>query len=488
VHRYADRSPLNQELREGLLRHLPHYVAGMRWYADKHRPIQTIELLDWAPVGSIASNLFLTIVEMRFIDGKPALYFVPIAVVETPAPNEYRIARSLGSNESVIADAIGSSEFRRGLLDMILSGRKVEGSKGAFSFEPSGTYRGKRSVAAEIDSLPASIEQSNSSILYDGVAIAKVYRRLISGENIEIEMARHFASIPNFHSAPNLIGSASYLSTNAEFSLVIVQEHVGEHEDCWTLINKLLELRDSGSMRLVAELGDATGQMHVALASSTSSPSCAPQMITERDIRLWTDMLRKETRITLLSLQDRLPTLTGRSAELALQLLSSASDLDRRPTGFRSLHGCFKTRVHGDYHLGQVLRTAKGDLKIVDFEGEPRRPMQQRREMFSPIRDVAGMLRSLSYARGRAGTVVESKDRAGHEWLARWELDARRLFLDSYRRLTGTAPVRLFPEDPFAFTSVLTALETEKALYEVRYELSSRPDWAWLPIASLVGS
>ncbi len=145
--------------------------------------------------------------------------------------------------------------------------------------------------------------------------------------------------------------------------------------------------------------------------------------------------------------------------------------------------GCYKTRVHGDYHLGQILVTKDGRLLVVDFEGEPHRPAHEREAKYSPLRDVAGMLRSLNYATGVVASSYDSQpDAASRGWLEAWERDARARFLSAYRKAIVASPVPIAPEDDEAFSKAVAALETDKALYEVRYELSSRPDWAWLPL------
>ncbi len=183
---------------------------------------------------------------------------------------------------------------------------------------------------------------------------------------------------------------------------------------------------------------------------------------------------------------ERLQALPARSQQAASEYLGRCRDWKERSTWFDHLDGLYKTRVHGDYHLGQVLVTKDGRLLVVDFEGEPHRPAHERAAKYSPLRDVAGMLRSLNYA---IGVVASSHDvqavAASRSWLEHWELDARECFLAAYRIAIRTSPVPIVPSDDNAFTQAISVLETDKAFYEVRYELSSRPDWAWLPFDSL---
>ena len=183
---------------------------------------------------------------------------------------------------------------------------------------------------------------------------------------------------------------------------------------------------------------------------------------------------------------ERLLALPERSQHSARDYLASERDWNDWSTGFDLLRGTYKTRVHGDYHLGQVLVTHDGRLLVVDFEGEPQRPAYEREAKYSPLKDVAGMLRSLNYATGVVASSLDVQAVAeSRRWLDRWETEARSRFLAGYRAAIVTAAVPIAPQDDENFAKAVSALETDKAFYEVRYELSSRPDWAWLPIDSL---
>ncbi len=180
------------------------------------------------------------------------------------------------------------------------------------------------------------------------------------------------------------------------------------------------------------------------------------------------------------------PRLPDRSQTAAREYLDSPRDWNDRALGFDLLAGTSKTRVHGDYHLGQVLVTKDGRLLVVDFEGEPQRPAIEREAKYSPLKDVAAMLRSLNYATGMVASTLDVQTMAAsRRWLDRWERDARDRFLLAYRTAIATSAVPIAPQDDDSFAKVISALETDKAFYEVRYELSSRPDWAWLPLDSL---
>jgi maltose alpha-D-glucosyltransferase/alpha-amylase len=163
--------------------------------------------------------------------------------------------------------------------------------------------------------------------------------------------------------------------------------------------------------------------------------------------------------------------------------------LAERADGYRDELNTARIRVHGDYHLGQTLRTPDGDWAIIDFEGEPARSLAERRQRASVLKDVAGMLRSFAYARGAAERAAEASavpDREARDRLAVWESGARRAFLEGYRQALAAAAMRFVPDDDEAFARALAAWELDKALYEVAYEARNRPDWLELPLRSLL--
>jgi trehalose synthase-fused probable maltokinase len=215
----------------------------------------------------------------------------------------------------------------------------------------------------------------------------------------------------------------------------------------------------------MARLGQTTAELHLALAGGSGDFSAEP--ITAQDVALWKRAIHDEVGRAVDALARR-------------QIDVDADALLSRAEGVAALHGALKTRHHGDYHLGQVLERDDGSFVIIDFEGEPAKPLAQRREKRSPLRDVAGMLRSLDYARNAAlrGSGSSAVGRA-QEWYAA----ARQAFLDTYLAAIRREKSHLLPAD---VESPLAALELEKAAYEVLYELDNRPDWLPIPLAALV--
>jgi maltose alpha-D-glucosyltransferase/alpha-amylase len=274
----------------------------------------------------------------------------------------------------------------------------------------------------------------------------------------------------------------------------MVQPFVRSLGDGWSvMLDRLGDLRadrDGGlAIELARHLGTRTAQLHLALASDPTDPAFASERIGPGDIRRWSDELSVALARTIGDLHDRAADLSADLARDIRRLRPDDPGFAARRAGFGALLGVAKTRVHGDYHLGQTLVTPDGDVVLLDFEGEPARPLEERRQKTSPLKDVAGMLRSFGYARAataRAGREPLSSEMSDR--LARWEGEARRAFVEAYLAETRPAGAAFVPSDDAAFAAAVAAWELDKAVYEVNYELSNRPDWLDLPLSTLVGS
>jgi maltose alpha-D-glucosyltransferase/alpha-amylase len=235
-------------------------------------------------------------------------------------------------------------------------------------------------------------------------------------------------------------------------------------------------------------LGERTGRLHVALAQAPDEPAFAPEPITKADAERWEADLLANLRATVDGVRARAPALGPELRSQVAELPGRMPALERRAAGFRAQIGTAKSRVHGDYHLGQVLRTPDDDWVILDFEGEPARTIAERRAKTSPLKDVAGMLRSFGYARGAALRALPGgvDQAATARRLAEWETAARRAFLAGYRSAVRQAPVAVVPANATAFAAAVAAWELDKTVYEIGYELGNRPDWLELPLAALL--
>jgi trehalose synthase-fused probable maltokinase len=265
-------------------------------------------------------------------------------------------------------------------------------------------------------------------------------------------------------------------------TLAVLQEFVANTGDGWRYVLAALEGRGTAIEQAadpliedMRRLGEITGGLHVALASDPSDPDFAPQPVGPADIARWTSGIARDLDAPdIRRLLARSPALADGAADRVTRALAA---LDR-------LAGTVKTRVHGDYHLGQVLRTGDG-FAIIDFEGEPARPLAERRARQAPLRDVAGMLRSLDYAAHAVAFAATAERARALAALTAWEQRARRAFLGGYRAAAARSPVALLPTAETDLVAACAAFELEKACYELRYEMNNRPDWIAIPLAGI---
>jgi maltose alpha-D-glucosyltransferase / alpha-amylase len=345
-------------------------------------------------------------------------------------------------------------------------------------------------------------QSSNTTVRVGEMFFLKFYRRLQSGINPEVEIGRYLTEVIRFPNIVPVAGTAEYRNTDGTpVTLALLQAFVMNQGDGWdytvNYLTRFLEDRRSDAavaedvhgayLELVKTLATRTAELHRALSTPTSDEAFSPEPITEQDLAAWRLSVRADAEKTLEMLAQRALELPAAVIPEADSLLSRREILLKRidtslPGPLRGL----KTRHHGDYHLGQVL-LKRNDFIIVDFEGEPGRPLAERRIKHSPLRDVAGMLRSFTYARAtgmQRCTVQSAEDRSRWDALLdKWESDVKTTFIDTYDAIARPAGLYRSMEE---VKPLLTLFEVEKALYETRYELGNRPDWTTIPLHSLI--
>jgi len=429
---------------------LIEYVTQQRWYGAKSRPVAHSAVLDTVLLRTEEPQFALALVEMRYETGAHDLYQLLFAMRD-------------GALE---LDALADDPRLAGeLLRAMREGRTVDGVEGVVGFESVEGFTGleiRPAGATEIGS-----EQSNTSVVFDDALILKVFRRLEAGVNPELEVLR-FLTDHGFGNIPPLGGWYAYSGGPLSATLGILQEFVPDALDGWELA--LEEIADDPDRFLgrLRRLGEVTGQMHTVLGSDPNDPAFAPEEPSVESLGLLTATVDEEISRLFLSLpedDERLAPVLGRGEEVREQLrqLSATGSIGRI------------IRTHGDYHLGQTL-SSDDTWVIIDFEGEPGRPLVERRRKRSPLRDVAGMLRSFAYA-ATASDLVR-----GVEAPFGWEEQARERFLEGYYETVDPA---LLPPGPVSTERLLTIFELEKAVYELRYELDHRPDWVGIPVAGI---
>jgi len=417
---------------------LIEHVTQQRWYGAKSRTVTHADVLDSIVVRSVEPELTLDLVGLTY---------------DTGAHDVYQLFSG------------SETELARELVSAMRSTRKLQGKEGVVEFHPAADFAG---LDQEISpGRLVSSEQSNSSVVFDDALILKVFRRLEPGINPELEILRFLAE-RGFKNVPALAGWYEYSGGPLTATLGLLQEFVAGAADGWELaLDEIGEAPERFLDRL-PRLGEVTAQLHNALASEPGDPAFCPEEPSVEALALLTATVDEEIARAFLSLpedDERLAPILGRGEEVREQLrfLTHAGSTGR------------VIRTHGDFHLGQTL-VSGDDWVLLDFEGEPARTLVERRRKRSALRDVAGMLRSFTYAASsaellRSATVPED-----------WEERARWRFLDSY--LAAVDPT-LLPAGDAAIERLLAVFELEKAVYELRYELDNRPDWVGIPVAGI---
>jgi trehalose synthase-fused probable maltokinase len=325
---------------------------------------------------------------------------------------------------------------------------------------------GELGAAAGAPPRPVGVQQSNSSLVFADELILKVFRRVEPGINPDLEISR-FLTEHGFDRTPALAGWYEIEGRAIDATLGVLQRYVAGARDGWELALDELAGDPDAFLGRVARLGEVVGRMHAVLGSDASDPAFSPDEPSAEAIGLLTATIDEEIERIFLELADReeAAPIAGRGEEVRdhLRMLTQVA------IGGRVI------RHHGDLHLGQTL-WADGDWLVLDFEGEPARPLAERRRKRSPLRDVAGMLRSFAYA---ASALEIQRGVAPPEG---WEQRAREAFLDGY---LSTVDKSLLPPGQSATEQLLAIFELEKAVYELRYELNNRPDWVSIPVAGI---
>jgi trehalose synthase-fused probable maltokinase len=454
-------------------------LPDKRWFGHKGRTVAGIAMVDEAIVEDGPPALVLGIARVTFTDGPSALYQIPLLVHEDGTADE----------------AESDLDRLRVLGDLMVHGSSIKGSSGVFQFggpglDPLAPPPGEASIRL------IGAEQSNTSLVLDETVIFKLFRQLAIGPNPDLELNRLLTN-EGFAHVPSQVGEAIYEGevdgADVSIDLGVAQRFIPDGIDGWeealARVNglydevddadaaedrvALTEERTGEFLHAIEQLGDATASLHVLLAREEIEHDLMPEPVDEHDLLDWAATLSLSFGRVVRGLPDELAGLE--------------TALDARLDDFREIADAgVKTRVHGDFHLGQVLATPRGWM-MLDFEGEPARPLSERRRKQSPLRDVAGMLRSFGYA---ASAALMQRATSGTDewarlepWAHAWEELARERFLSAY--LTRAHEGRFLPSDRGDLLTMVDVFEIDKAIYEIGYEQNHRPDWAHIPIRGL---
>jgi maltose alpha-D-glucosyltransferase/alpha-amylase len=488
---------------------LPAWLPRRRWFGAKDRGIAQTRILYSAPWPDRGDDLVIAEVEVTLKDGGVERYSLPLGIAwedETPPAraHQFALARARrGRRVGYLTDGFVLDAFASGLLRGLRQ-------QPVLSLPDGDAIRFERGPAFDTADFPhdednrwVATEQSNSSMIVRERGVFKLFRHLQTGINPEVEMARHLTAIGYAHSPP-LLGEVRRVSADGTVAtLGVLQAFVRNQGDAWHwTLDFLLRSYDEFSHAdheenggetlaeydvLAAAIGTRLGQLHAALSIPSEDAAFDPQAATTDDGAAWASAIRAQMDRAMDALRqvdgndDAL--LADRDALLALR----GSLNERIDLLARYADGSLRTRIHGDFHLGQVL-VVQGDAWLIDFEGEPTRSMAQRREKASPLRDVAGFLRSLDYVaavtqRGDDGPALVA-DAGFAAYLERFRERASGIFLGAYLAVLDAADVPWVAAR--SLPSLVELFLLDKAAYEINYEAANRPAWLAVPLRGLL--
>ncbi|HPB67716.1 MAG TPA: maltose alpha-D-glucosyltransferase [Candidatus Omnitrophota bacterium] len=509
---------------------LPSYLNTCRWFGGKALQIRSLRVMERIPLVNFSLNAQLLFLHIQYVTGEETVYFLPVMYLSA-APGETLskdfpagviIPLTVRGEDGVLCDATYDKRFQAGLLQLIAQKKKVRFNKNEIRFLPGRAFS---AMLGDPSHPPApqllKAEQSNTSVIYGNTFYLKLFRRVEGGMNPEVEMikylsARRFSCIPTF---AGMIERT--LSSGKTMTLGLLQSYTPHQGDAWQYtrdhvmrfyekaltqkadlerVQESLKADDSSPgeaegtlfidtlyLQMVQRLGKCTGEMHETLSREEDNPDFTPEsfsMLYQRSVYQSMGSQARSVMKLLKRTVARLPVETQREAAPVIEQEDLIYSRLRRI--LKTKFSAKKIRIHGDYHLGQVLFTGK-DFVIIDFEGEPLRSISERRLKRSALRDVAGMLRSFHYAAYGALFLrkgVREDDPAFLEWCADfWYAHVSQIFLKSYfEALEGT---QVLPRKKTERDVLLDVFLLDKAIYELAYELNNRPDWVLIPLRGI---
>ncbi len=491
---------------------LPAFLREQRWFAAKGQALVAVEVAQVSQWAAADGEWLLMWVRCRFEGGVTQTYLLPLGLVwgdidEDPVrvmlPAAVARVREK-ARVGVLHDAAVAEDFVHALVAAMARPSDEPLGSGMLRFRPSAAYAELAGATPHRNLRRPGAEGTNSTVVIGDGLFLKLYRRIQPGLSPELEMGRYLTEVSPFPNISPLAGSVEYQGPDEEPStLALLQGYVANQgdgwnysvdylvrhfEDCLARPDEITADVHVDYQRLMHTLGQRTGELHVALARPGSDPAFAPEPMQSGDLESWGNRVREEVHASLDLLAGRRGALPGEVSPAVERLLQARHAFLRRiPEWTGREVDAVKIRHHGDYHLGQVLLT-ENDFVIIDFEGEPIRPIAERRLKHSPLRDVAGMLRSFSYAGAAALADCTAERPLDRErllpHLRHWEGVSTDAFLAGYRE--AVADCRASPADVGDFSRLTRLFVMEKALYELRYELDHRLDWVGIPVDGLL--
>jgi maltose alpha-D-glucosyltransferase/alpha-amylase len=519
---------------ETLSAHLPAFMATRRWFAGKGRRMRSAAIEESIPIRSSGSNAYINLITVQYSEGASETYVLPLAYEtgdaafqrQSQSPEAVFVrTKSATGEEGILYDAMHDEGFADAMLRTLQRGAKIKARDGEIVGIRTSTLRRLVTGTGNLRANILRAEQSNTSIAYGDKLLLKLFRRVEPGINPDLEIGRYLTE-SDFQHAPRVAGGIESQRPRKEpITLGIMHEFISKEGDAWEVtldalrdffdraasssatINppsitaaSLLRLTEEEPPQIVGEtigayvesarrIGERTAQMHLALAGGSSDSGFVAEGYTRFYQRSLYQSMRNMATNAFALLTQRIKSEVGVPSE-AVTVAGMEDEILLR---FRSIVNknlsSSRIRIHGDYHLGQVLYTGS-DFIITDFEGEPAKSLNERRLRRSPLRDVAGMLRSFSYAvhtamreRGERGLPEESELQTA-AWGQFWQAWVSSVFLGSYLKEASKGSFLQASQDELEL--LLGVYILEKAVYEMAYELNNRPDWLYVPLQGIL--
>jgi maltose alpha-D-glucosyltransferase / alpha-amylase len=512
------------------------YIRQRRWFGGKARTIQRATVSNTIPSSQKSPDAFFVFVQLEYTEGEPEIYVLPLKCATGPKIDQImknarhaaiaRITRrgETGDSHDLIFDALWDKEFAALLLDSVQRKRKIKESENKLSAFSTPAFR-RMTPGTDIEPSVLQMDQSNTSVVFGKQLIMKFFRRLEPGVNPELEIGKFLAK-QDFPHSPPLLGAMEYRSPRQEpATIAILHRYVFNEGNAWqytvdsvarfyeralTLDSDKLKLNpaDSSLLSMMQRdlptdsieilgpylesarlLGRRTAELHLALSNSSEDPAFRPEPFTDLYRRALYHSIAGQTSQKLQLLREQLISLPEDVKKTARRIMDQESQIRRLTRSIlEQKNEAMRIRCHGDYHLGQILYTGK-DFVIIDFEGEPGRLLGQRRIKHTPLRDVAGMLRSFHYATyaplyGETGSLRPEDISILEKWARFWYQGISATYLKSYFSLTSQCS--FFPKSLNQVKALLDICMLDKAIYELGYELNNRPGWTKIPMQGIL--
>jgi len=511
---------------------LPRFIRRQRWFGAKSRTLETVSIRDWIALPGSDLPMLMVYVRTYDSDGNFEHYQIPMAVVAGPAaeaiaqqnPAAIMAQVASTSGEGTLVDALISDDLCARLLALIGDSAEIRSRQGRLAGIATSAFAGAGGEGTKSEpNRRGTAESSNSSVVFGDRYWLKVHRRIIDGPSVDFEVGRALTEKAGFPRVPKTLGTLEFRRARREpLAVGTLREFIPNQGQAWELMLEVVgryfedvageahrldridtdppsafALSDQeppvdvaeviGSAFLTAGvLGRRTAEMHLALAGIVDDPAFAPEPIAAAELAAISGRFKEQLESSLAALKDRKESLPEDLRPLAAEVLAARPRiLERVARPPERGDGLVKIRCHGDYHLGQLL-WRENDFYILDFEGEPGKTADERRAKQSPLKDVAGMLRSFDYvahsALDRVAKVHPDALERLEPWARIWQAWMSATFLKSYRQTAAS----LLPADAASARQLLDLFRLEKALFEVQYELNYRPDWVRIPLLGIL--